>query len=122
MPHVSGPNLMSGYLRVEKPGVLQPPKSALGDGWYETGDICHIDTEGFVTILGRVKRFAKGAGERVSLDVVEKLALATSPHAQHAATARHRKDRLRRAAHTGHRRRADHRNRLTGSSRKPHGR
>jgi acyl-[acyl-carrier-protein]-phospholipid O-acyltransferase / long-chain-fatty-acid--[acyl-carrier-protein] ligase len=87
MLHVSGPNLMSGYLRVDKPGVLEPPKSALGDGWYETGDICDIDADGFVTILGRVKRFAKIAGEMVSLEVVEKLAAVASPAAQHAATA-----------------------------------
>lgn len=87
MLHVSGPNLMSGYLRVDKPGVLEPPKSALGDGWYETGDICDIDADGFVTILGRVKRFAKIAGEMVSLEVVEKLAAVASPAGQHAATA-----------------------------------
>jgi len=87
MLHVSGPNLMSGYLRVEDPGVLEPPKSALGEGWYETGDICDIDPDGFVTILGRVKRFAKIAGEMVSLEVVEKLAAAASADAQHAATA-----------------------------------
>ncbi|MBC7779921.1 MAG: bifunctional acyl-ACP--phospholipid O-acyltransferase/long-chain-fatty-acid--ACP ligase [Proteobacteria bacterium] len=87
MLHVRGPNLMSGYLRVDNPGVLEPPKSSLGDGWYETGDVCAIDDDGFVTILGRVKRFAKIAGEMVSLEVVETLAATASPAAQHAATA-----------------------------------
>ncbi|SIR25983.1 acyl-[acyl-carrier-protein]-phospholipid O-acyltransferase / long-chain-fatty-acid--[acyl-carrier-protein] ligase [Aromatoleum tolulyticum] len=87
MLHVSGPNLMSGYLRVEAPGVLQPPASTAGDGWYETGDVVDIDDDGFVRIVGRVKRFAKIAGEMVSLEAVEKLAAATVPTAQHAASA-----------------------------------
>ncbi|AKU10110.1 Bifunctional protein Aas [Azoarcus sp. CIB] len=86
MLHVSGPNLMSGYLKVEAPGVLQPPASHAGDGWYETGDVVDIDDDGFVRIVGRVKRFAKIAGEMVSLEAVEKLAAATVPAAQHAAS------------------------------------
>lgn len=88
MLHVRGPNLMSGYLKVEQPGVLQPPASALGEGWYETGDVVHIDDEGFVRIVGRVKRFAKVAGEMVSLEVSEKLAALASPGAVHAVSTR----------------------------------
>jgi acyl-[acyl-carrier-protein]-phospholipid O-acyltransferase/long-chain-fatty-acid--[acyl-carrier-protein] ligase len=84
--HVRGPNVMSGYLKAELPGVLQPPISDLGDGWYETGDVVEIDEDGFVKIVGRVKRFAKIAGEMVSLEVVEKLATATSPALLHAAS------------------------------------
>ena len=84
--HVRGPNLMSGYLRYESPGLLEPPSSELGAGWYNTGDVVEIDSDGFVTILGRVKRFAKVAGEMISLEVVEKIALAASPEGQHAAS------------------------------------
>jgi acyl-[acyl-carrier-protein]-phospholipid O-acyltransferase/long-chain-fatty-acid--[acyl-carrier-protein] ligase len=86
MLHVKGPNLMSGYYRFESPGQLIPPRSAVGVGWYETGDVVSVDAQGFVSIVGRVKRFAKVAGEMISLEAVEKIALQAAAGASHAAT------------------------------------
>jgi len=86
--HVRGPNVMLGYLYYENPGVLVPPHSERGPGWHETGDVVEIDEDGFIFILGRMKRFAKVAGEMISLEVVEKIAVAASPSFQHAASSR----------------------------------
>jgi acyl-[acyl-carrier-protein]-phospholipid O-acyltransferase/long-chain-fatty-acid--[acyl-carrier-protein] ligase len=83
--HVRGPNVMMGYFLDNRPGVLQPPRSDFGEGWYDTGDIVTIGAPGTITIQGRLKRFAKVAGEMVSLEVVERIAAAASPERQHAA-------------------------------------
>lgn len=80
---VKGPNVMLGYLRAENPGVLEPPP----EGWHDTGDIVAIDTEGFVAIKGRAKRFAKIAGEMVSLASVESIAAELWPDAPSAVAA-----------------------------------
>lgn len=81
---IRGPNIMAGYLKVDAPGVLQPPV----EGWHDTGDIVTIDTNGFVTIKGRAKRFAKIGGEMVSLPAVEGYAAALWPDAMHAVVTR----------------------------------
>lgn len=74
---VAGPNIMKGY--VAKDGVGE---------WYDTGDIVEFDEEGFVFIKGRAKRFAKIAGEMVSLAAVEGLANKLWPESNHAAIAK----------------------------------
>ncbi|NCB49498.1 MAG: acyl-[ACP]--phospholipid O-acyltransferase [Alphaproteobacteria bacterium] len=67
---VKGPNIMMGYLYSKNTKELVAPEN----GWYSTGDVVKEDEEGFIFILDRVKRFAKIAGEMVSLTAVEKLA------------------------------------------------
>ncbi len=84
--HLYGPNIMQGYLLADNPGLLVPPESSFGKGWYDTGDIVNIDDEGFVSIRGRSKRFAKVSGEMVSLTAVEQLASNIWPEALHATT------------------------------------
>jgi acyl-[acyl-carrier-protein]-phospholipid O-acyltransferase/long-chain-fatty-acid--[acyl-carrier-protein] ligase len=78
---VKGANIMRGYLKSDKAGILQPPE----DGWYDTGDMVALDGQGFITIKGRLKRFAKIAGEMVSLTAVEALVNALWPNHMHAA-------------------------------------
>ncbi|MFO1153951.1 MAG: AMP-binding protein [Rhodospirillales bacterium] len=81
--HIKGPNVMLGYLRADAPGLIQPVE----DGWYNTGDVVDIDSYGFVTIVDRVKRFAKIGGEMVSLATAEGVAARAWPEARHAVVA-----------------------------------
>lgn len=80
---VKGPNVMLGYIKPEKPGVIQPPE----DGWHDTGDVVSVDDAGIMTVRGRLKRFANVGGETVSLGVVENSASSLWPDYQHAAVA-----------------------------------
>jgi acyl-[acyl-carrier-protein]-phospholipid O-acyltransferase/long-chain-fatty-acid--[acyl-carrier-protein] ligase len=63
---VKGPNVMKGYIN-------DPEKTAevLVDGWYNTGDIAQMNTDGYITITGRLSRFSKIAGEMVPHEKVE---------------------------------------------------
>jgi acyl-[acyl-carrier-protein]-phospholipid O-acyltransferase/long-chain-fatty-acid--[acyl-carrier-protein] ligase len=79
--YVSGPNVMQGYYLESRPGKLQPQSGK----WHDTGDIVRIDELGFISIAGRAKRFAKIAGEMVSLGAVEMIASGLWPEANHAA-------------------------------------
>jgi acyl-[acyl-carrier-protein]-phospholipid O-acyltransferase/long-chain-fatty-acid--[acyl-carrier-protein] ligase len=81
--YVRGPNVMLGYLKVDNPGVLERPP----EGWHDTGDIVTIDEQGFLTIKGRARRFAKVGGEMISLAAVEALASDLWPNALSAVVA-----------------------------------
>ena len=70
---------MAGYLN-DKGGV-----DPLPDGWHDTGDVVTIEGDDrWVTIKGRVKRFAKIGGEMVSLTAAEDMAVAVWPEGRHA--------------------------------------
>jgi acyl-[acyl-carrier-protein]-phospholipid O-acyltransferase/long-chain-fatty-acid--[acyl-carrier-protein] ligase len=57
---VKGPNVMKGYL-----GQPEETAKVMRDGWYVTGDIAKIDSDGFIFITARLSRFAKIGGEMV---------------------------------------------------------
>lgn len=80
---VSGPNVMLGYMLAAEPGVLRP----LADGWHDSGDIVAVDEDGYIAIRGRAKRFAKIAGEMISLGAIELMVQKLWPEAYHAAVA-----------------------------------
>ena len=78
---VKGPNVMRGYLDPKDPNrVIAPP-----EGWYDTADLVRID-DGYVTILGRSRRFIKIGGEMLSLGRVEWFAARLWPDHDHAAS------------------------------------
>ena len=64
-----GPNVAMGYAQ-------RGEDLSLGDEWHgvlRTGDIAEIDGDGYVTITGRLKRFIKMVGHRVSLDEIDRM-------------------------------------------------
>ncbi len=77
---VRGPNVMLGYLTTE--GLVEPE-----GGWHDTGDLVTLDADGFLRITGRAKRFAKIAGEMVSLATAEALSEEAWPASEHAVVA-----------------------------------
>jgi acyl-CoA synthetase (AMP-forming)/AMP-acid ligase II/thioesterase domain-containing protein len=63
---VGGPGLMPGYI-----GEAKPFGAGIRDGWLPTGDIGFVDSEGFLTILGRTKEVINRGGEKVSPAEIE---------------------------------------------------
>jgi acyl-[acyl-carrier-protein]-phospholipid O-acyltransferase/long-chain-fatty-acid--[acyl-carrier-protein] ligase len=61
-----GGNVMHGYL-----GRPDLTAAAVADGWYRTGDMAFVDQDGFITLTGRLARFAKIGGEMVPLEKIE---------------------------------------------------
>ncbi|MFV2061340.1 MAG: acyl-[ACP]--phospholipid O-acyltransferase [Gammaproteobacteria bacterium] len=67
---IGGTQVMLGYLN--DPNKTKEVIVELdGQRWYKTGDKGHVDEDGFLTIVDRYSRFAKIAGEMVSLGSIE---------------------------------------------------
>jgi acyl-coenzyme A synthetase/AMP-(fatty) acid ligase len=70
-----GPNVMMGY--AESSADL--PRGDEQGGVLRTGDLGHLDPDGFVWLRGRLKRFGKIFGIRVNLHDIEELARDQGP-------------------------------------------
>lgn len=64
---VRGPNVMLGYLK--NPQATR--EAITSDGWLHTGDMARIDSEGFITIVGRKKDLIISAGENIHPQEIE---------------------------------------------------
>jgi acyl-[acyl-carrier-protein]-phospholipid O-acyltransferase/long-chain-fatty-acid--[acyl-carrier-protein] ligase len=63
---LKGSNIFPGYLNNQK-----KTDEVLVDTWFKTGDVGYLDSDGFLTIEGRISRFSKIAGEMVPHETVE---------------------------------------------------
>jgi fatty-acyl-CoA synthase len=80
---VRGDNVMSGYWADPEASA-----KALEGGWFHSGDIGHLDEEGFLTIDGRLKDMIISGGENISPAEVEAVLLDCSDIAEAAVVGR----------------------------------
>jgi fatty-acyl-CoA synthase len=64
-----GPQVFAGYVD------QQQTEEAFRDGWLRTGDICRIDADGFVYIMGRAKDVIIRGGHNIDPRAIEDAAL-----------------------------------------------
>ena len=64
-----GPWVLSGYFKGAGGKVVDD------DGWFRTGDVAHMDADGFITITDRAKDVIKSGGEWISSIEIENLAV-----------------------------------------------
>ena len=76
---IAGPNVMRGYL-----GRPADTARTVVDGWLHTGDIGHLDADGYLTLAGRSKDMIIRGGENIYPREIEDV-LSGDPTVQEAA-------------------------------------
>jgi fatty-acyl-CoA synthase len=62
---VRGPWITSGYYNDPRP-TEQARRDSFMEGWFRTGDVATIDSEGYIQIMDRTKDLVKSGGEWIS--------------------------------------------------------
>ncbi|MFI0454484.1 acyl-CoA synthetase, partial [Actinomadura sp. 6N118] len=73
---ISGPAVFPGYLRPSPHGPRPDPTGRIFDGWLITGDLGHVDTDGYVFLTGRAKDLIIRGGHNIDPRPVEESLLA----------------------------------------------
>ncbi|PZG52018.1 long-chain fatty acid--CoA ligase [Spongiactinospora gelatinilytica] len=73
---IEGPNVFPGYLRPGPHGAAPDPTGIVFDGWLLTGDLGHVDADGYVHLAGRAKDLIIRGGHNISPEPVEEALLA----------------------------------------------
>src|ERR1051326_5227346 len=58
---IKGPNVFAGY-----EGNAQANAESFSNGWFRTGDQGQLDSEGYLTLVGRIKELINRGGEKIS--------------------------------------------------------
>jgi long-chain acyl-CoA synthetase len=73
---IRGENVMAGYWKNDKATA-----ETLRDGWLYTGDLGHLDKDGFLYVLGRAKSLLiANDGEKYSPEVIEEAIAESTPY------------------------------------------
>jgi acyl-CoA synthetase (AMP-forming)/AMP-acid ligase II len=77
---IRGPNVTKGYKNNPEAN-----KSAYQFGWFHTGDIGYLDSDGYLHLVGRIKELINRGGEKISPIEVDSVLLAHPDLAQAVA-------------------------------------